>query len=56
MKALLLTFYVLGLGMVAFLVSHALGSESGATSWVLALIWAVSLVLILRVTSRVFSE
>lgn len=55
-KALLLIFYVLALSMVAFLVIDALRSDSGSTSWVLALIWAVALVLIVRVTSRVFSQ
>ena len=55
-KALLLIFYVLALSTVAFLVIDALRSDSGSTSWVLALIWAVALVLIVRVTSRVFSQ
>jgi len=55
MKALLLLVYALGLGMVAFLVIHALRSDSGSTSWVLALIWSVALVLIVRVTFRLFT-
>ena len=55
-KAVLLIFYVLALSMVAFLVIDALRSDSGSTSWLLALIWAVALVLIVRVTSRVFSQ
>ena len=55
MKALLLSVYVVGLGMIAFLVFHALRSDSRSTSWLLAFIWSVALLLIVRVTFRVFT-
>lgn len=55
-KGLLATFYAVGLGIVALLVVHALRYDSGSTSWILALIWGVALLLIARVTVRVWRD
>ena len=55
-KAMLVTFYAMGLSIVALLVIHALRDDADSTSWILALIWGGALLLIVRVTVRVWRD
>ncbi len=56
MKALLIAFFLVSVAMIVLLVYLAFTSELGVVAGVLAFVWAVALLLIARVTARVFTE